>query len=261
MKRFAYLTLLITFVIGLGSATSASASATSPYVRNDLRHHLIKNGTSTNWAGYAIETNLKSPQSNAVSEVSGQWVVPTVVCPIRSTSYSSSWVGIDGYSDSTVEQAGTEQDCQRGQATYYAWYEFYPQAELSINTIKVHPGDSMSGDVKYTTTNTFTVTVSDLTTKQSFSVSRRTFGAERQSAEWITEAPSSWVGVLPLADFGTMGFTNALATVNNHSGTISDPAWQNDPVTMLVSANGPAKATVSPLSTDGSSFTATWQHN
>ena len=34
--------------------------------------------TSANWAGYAAQTNLDSPQANAVTAVSGSWTVPSV---------------------------------------------------------------------------------------------------------------------------------------------------------------------------------------
>src|SRR5437870_4998940 len=61
---------------------------------------------STNWSGYAAETNLTAPAANAVTAVSGSWVVPQVTG--SSTGYSSVWVGIDGYSSATVEQIGTE---------------------------------------------------------------------------------------------------------------------------------------------------------
>src|SRR5438874_2260156 len=81
----------------------------------------VKDGTSTNWSGYAVQTNLQSPQRDAVTDVKGQWQVPQVSCGAGNT-YSSVWVGIDGYSDGTVEQTGTEQDCSGGQAKYSAWY-------------------------------------------------------------------------------------------------------------------------------------------
>jgi hypothetical protein len=242
-------------------ALSGSVAAQPDTVLHGTRlHSHLRNGTSTNWSGYAVETNLKTPSSNVASDVSGSWVVPTVICPVRSTSYSSSWVGIDGYSDNTVEQTGTEQDCQRGQPQYYAWYEFYPQSELAINTVAVHPGDTMSGEVKFTNPSTFVVTITDQTTHKSYSTSRRMNGALRQSAEWIAEAPSSFFGVLPLSDFGAMHFTNSSATLNGHTGTINDPTWQNDPLTM-VTAGGQPKDALLPLSTDGTSFGTTWLHN
>ena len=69
---------------------------------------------------------MRFGQSTSVSYVAGSWVVPTV--STKTNGYSSVWVGIDGYSSSTVEQIGTEEDVVNGKATYYAWYEMYPSA-------------------------------------------------------------------------------------------------------------------------------------
>src|SRR5215831_3494434 len=64
--------------------------------------------SSTNWSGYAI-TGAKG----SVSDVRASWVVPSIVGQCPSTDqYSSFWVGIDGYSSNTVEQIGTDSDCQ-----------------------------------------------------------------------------------------------------------------------------------------------------
>src|SRR4051812_35832181 len=75
---------------------------------------LLSTAYSTNWSGYAAVTNLSSPAPNSVTAVSGSWVVPTVTGSRQGSSYSSAWVGIDGFSDSTVEQIGTEQDVING---------------------------------------------------------------------------------------------------------------------------------------------------
>src|SRR5438067_2259734 len=75
------------------------------------------------------------------------------------------------------------------------------------------------------------------------------------SAEWIQGAPWSG-GVRPLANFGTMTFTGASATLGGHAGAINDPAWQSDPITMQGSS-GP-KATPGALDSTGTSFTMTW---
>jgi hypothetical protein len=83
--------------------------------------------------------------------------------------------------------------------------------------------------------------------------------AERSSAEWVMEAPSSYYGVLPLAHFATQDFTDCEATLDGHTGTISDDAWQNDPMTMVTSS-GVVKAAPSDLSPDGSAFEVAWSH-
>src|SRR5258708_569976 len=108
----------------------------------------LKDGTSTNWAGYAVETNLNSPQTNAVNDVKGQWVVPSVNCVgVSTNTYSSSWIGIDGYSDNSVEQTGTEHDCINGQPSYSAWYEMYPKPSSRIS-MPVKAGDTMSAEAQ-----------------------------------------------------------------------------------------------------------------
>ena len=255
------LTTLSTLTLAVMTLTGAAVAQGTSIMHGPRLHGQLKNGTSTNWAGYGVETNLTTPANNAVSDVSGSWVVSTVTCPNRSNNYSSSWVGIDGYSDNTVEQAGTEQDCQRGRAQYYAWYEFYPQAELPVSNLSVHPGDTMSGDVKAVGSSVFAVTLTNQTTHRSFTTSRRMNAALRQSAEWIAEAPSSFFGAeLPLANFGSVSFSNASATINGHIGTMTDPAWQSDPLTMVTSKGQP-KASLSGPSADGSSFSVFWQHN
>lgn len=229
--------------------TSSTAFAAEPYASSAPRVKL-KNGTSSNWSGYAVETDLASPQNNAVSDVKGSWTVPVLDCSSGATTYSSAWVGIDGYSDNSVEQIGTEHDCVGGKANYYAWYEMYPKPSFKIK-LAVNSGDRISAEVRYTGNNKFALTITNLTTGKTFTTSQRA-KALRQSAEWVMEAPWSG-GVLPLSNFGTIQFTGAQATLNDHAGAISDSFWQNDPITMA-NASGLPKATPSALSSDGSDF-------
>ncbi len=249
---FINISLIFTFALmtpGFVLNTSdAIAQSFGPRIR-------LKNGTSSNWAGYAVETSLTSPQSNAVSDVRSQWVVPSVTCN-TTNAYSATWIGIDGYSDNSVEQTGTEQDCSNGLPSYYAWYEMYPKPSFRVK-LSINAGDTMSAEVQYNGSK-FILTLADVTTGKTFTTSQKS-NALRQSAEWITEAPWSG-GVLPLSNFGMMQFSNAQATLKGHSGTISDASWQNDAITMTTSS-GTAKATPSALSSDGSNFSITWNSN
>jgi hypothetical protein len=257
--------LAITF-LSLLQAPSVHADPqenTQTKIIQGIGRHIMHSASSistTNWAGYAAASNLTNPASNSVSDVSGQWTIPAVSCTLRTTSYSASWIGIDGYSDNTVEQTGTEQDCNRGRAQYYAWYELYPAYSYQVN-LPLKAGNVVNASVKYIGNNSFTLTLVNQTTNQSFTTTKVANGAMRESAEWIAEAPANFFGILPLSNFGTDTFTNALTTINNTSGTISNSAWQNQPINM-VTANGlQNKATTSPLSTDGSSFNVTWNHS
>jgi hypothetical protein len=185
---------------------------------------------STNWSGYAAETNLSAPASNAVTQVSGSWNVPTVTG--KTNAYSSVWVGIDGYSSNSVEQLGTEQDTSRsGATTYYAWWEMYPNPLVQITSMTISPGDSISASVTYNS-GAFTLQIRDNTTRQSFSTIQ-TATAQRSSAEWIVEAPSSISGVLPLANSGTAKFSGAQATINGTTGAIDNASWQNTSIDMV----------------------------
>jgi hypothetical protein len=257
MKHTLIATAAVFLLVVLGSTgyTAAFTPVNSPF--NQPRVHL-KNGTSSNWSGYAIESNLKTPATGTVTNVQGSWVVPAVSCTNAST-YSSMWVGIDGYSDNTVEQTGTEQDCYRKVPSYYAWYEIYPRSSVRI-TLPVKAGDTMTGSVQFSAPYNYTLTITDATTGKSYSTVQRLNGAGRESAEWVAEAPSSFFGVLPLSNFGTASFTNTSATLSGHSGTISDPAWQYDPLTMEYSPTE-QKATPSALTTAGDGFTVTWDHS
>jgi hypothetical protein len=211
---------------------------------------------STNWSGYAAETNLSSPASNAVTKVSGSWTVPTVTG--RTNAYSSVWVGIDGYSSPSVEQLGTEQDTTKSGATrYYAWWEMYPNPSVLISGMTISPGDSISASVSYNS-GAFTLQMTDNTTHQSFKTTQSAT-AQRSSAEWIVEAPSSFSGILPLANFGTANISGAQATINGTTGAIDNGSWQNTSIDM-VSRSGTVIAHTSGLTGAGSasSFSVTF---
>jgi peptidase A4-like protein len=231
-------------------------------VRHDpnIRETGMREGTSTNWGGYAALTSLTSPQSGAVTDVKGTWIVPAVVASTSSKTYCANWVGIDGYSSKTVEQLGTESDVSNGSASYYAWFEMYPKRAYLISGFTVHPSDSITAEVKYIGNNKFVLSMTNNTTNQTFSTTQKGGGTSRSSAEWIVEPPYSG-GVLPLADFGTTYFSGCTATINGHTGPIDDAAWANDPITMQY-ADGTVKATPSSLtdSAGASSFDAVWSH-
>jgi hypothetical protein len=82
-----------------------------------------------------------------------------------------------------------------------------------------------------------------------------TASANRSSAEWIVEAPSSRK-ILPLANFGTVNFSDCYATgLSGIPGSIS--AWPPDALTMLDPSGG--ESDPSALSSDGTAFSATYK--
>jgi len=211
--------------------------------------------TSRNWSGYAAQTSLADPQDQVVSDVKATWTV-TAVSETPVTAYSATWIGIDGYSSNTVEQIGTDANWVNGQAVYSAWYEMYPKWPKTIKTIPVHPGDVISTEVRMMGKGGFTLSMTNVTTGKSFSVSQKAPSAKRSSAEWIVEAPWSG-GTLPLAHFAPISFTDCQTTISGHPGPISDSLWENDPLTM-VGPTGTDLAVPSSLTSGGSAFTMTW---
>ena len=217
--------------------------------------------TSTNWSGYAV-----TAAKGSVTDVKGSWVVPALQGPCRSSDndFASFWVGIDGYNSKTVEQLGTDTDCQRGVPTYYAWIEIFPFPSFLINQVSVSPGDVITAEVSFSG-NRFTLSMTNETTTETFSASVRGGFARRSSAEWIAEAPSGTNGTLPLADFGSVFFgadttgvpnTNG-ATIGGQSGPIATFGNAVQQITMQTS-HGLPKAVPSSLSPNTSSFSVQW---
>ena len=236
----------------------AVAAKPVPSIRSHALNVRAGPGTSLEWSGYAVTGPVGS-----VSDVKGSWKVPAIVgdCPTTS-QYSSFWVGIDGISSNTVEQIGTDSDCLKGSAVYYAWYEFYPSRGYGL--FYVNPGDVVSAEVNYSN-ETFTVSILDLTSDRSFNTSQRVRSAQRSSAEWIAEAPSSRRISLPLANFGNVYFgsdntgvsATCYATVSGATGTIATFGSSVQQITM-VNSSGATKAQPSGVSSDGTSFSIKW---
>lgn len=254
------LSTLVLVIASVAVATSAAASSSAAHSRaghssqpmhvaepggpvaNMLRPHAssASNATSTNWSGYAAT-------GGTYTSVSASWTEPTVSCS-SGDQYSSFWVGLDGDGSSTVEQTGSEADCQGSSPQYYSWYEMYPSAPVNF-TNPVSPGDQFTASVTYNGGSSFTLKLSDTTRGWSQTVNQSLSGAARASAEVIVEAPSSVSGVLPLADFGTVNFSGS--SVNGSPLSSFNPTE----ITM-VSRSGTQEDSVSAL--NGGSFSVTW---
>jgi hypothetical protein len=243
------------------SSAPADMETVSPRQHHPIRdreEHGDGTSTSSNWSGYAVT-------GTSFTSAKASWIVPTATCS-SGDQYAAFWVGLDGYTSTTVEQTGTDSDCDGSRPSYYAWYEFYPNPSFNISSLTIKPGDHMSASVVYNGSE-FTITIEDVTTGKSYTKSSKVSGASRSSAEWIAEAPccTSRGGILPLADFGTVLFgedstgisgTN-FATDSSNSGAIGTfPAASIEEITMAT--RSAKEATPSALSSDGTSFSVTW---
>lgn len=208
---------------------------------------------STNWSGYA-----DAASSGSVTSVAGSWTLPALTCPSSGTTYIAIWVGIDGYSSSTVEQTGILGECYNGAASYSAWYEFYPNPMVQVSgTVK--PGNTISATVTYSGSS-FTATISDPSTGLSSHTTASVSNAQRTSAEWIVERPALCIGahcsLSTLASFGSSTFSSGSATIGGTSGSII--SFSNVAITMVGGSSGPILAEPSTLVNSGTSFTVNY---
>jgi hypothetical protein len=131
----------------------------------------------------------------------------------------------------------------------------YPKfpVNLSTNTYPVAPGNSMTAEVSTNGSCSFTLKITNNTRGWVFSTTQTLTTAKLGSAEWIAEAPSSFSGVLPLANFVTVNFTNCTA---NGVSISSNP----NPDEIVMQSGSTVKAQSSSLGSDGTSFSVTWKH-
>ena len=135
----------------LGAAATASARPAAPaaaqaaaLAKAELRHlvigmhgtnHIVSppvhhvsgltNVQSSNWSGYA-------DTGSSFSKVTASWTEPSATCSSRTESLAAFWVGIDGYSSSSVEQDGTLIECYQRHAYQYTWWEMYPTNAIQV---------------------------------------------------------------------------------------------------------------------------------
>jgi hypothetical protein len=240
-------------------------TALAKYLRHDHQPaelvHPARNGPrgttkagSYNWSGYADVATT----DGTFSKVSGQWTTPKVTCTAEDT-ITSEWVGLDGWTSSTVEQDGTLDWCFEGTPTYFTWYEMYPAGTIEVGT-SLAPGDKITATVSRTGTS-YTLSLTDATHTANSFTTTATCAATTcvdTSAEWIAERPAFSIGIAPLADYASWKLTAATETASGKSGTISSYA-NNDEITSVDATDSYDLSTPSAL-TGGNSFTTTW-HN
>jgi hypothetical protein len=205
---------------------------------------------STNWSGYA-------DNGSGFSTVTGSWTEPSVSCTSQ-TSLAAFWVGIDGYSSSSVEQDGTLAECYRSAAYYYTWWEMYPTNAIQVVGQTLRAGDRITASVVRSGTS-YTLKVTDSTrSADSFSTTQSCSGCANSSAEWIAEAPSGSSGVYPLSDFHSWTESGATVKEGSTSGVIS--SFTDDELTMI-NSSGAVKALPGSLNGSGNGFGVTWERS
>lgn len=208
---------------------------------------------STNWAGYY-------DGGTRYSKVIGSWREPSAKCT-KATSLVSFWVGIDGYSSSTVEQDGTSIYCKGGKATQFTWWEMYP-APMKFVSSALHAGDKITAYVIRSGTK-YTLKVVDSTHRSASFSHTATCSLTKckdAGAEWIAESPCCVSGnnVYPLPNFGKWIETGASTTKNGKTGSIS--SFADVEITGVTSSKA-TKMQPTSLTNRGKNFNVIWRHS
>jgi Peptidase A4 family len=145
------------------------------------------NPTFDNWSGYEVNGYV-----GEYTSVTSNWVQPYVNC--ASDQAVGFWVGLDGEqgpANPTVEQTGTAVSCSGGSASYYAWYEMYPNNPVEYGN-GVAPGDNLTATVTADANGQYTLYLRDITQGWAEnSVVSPPEATQNSSAEIVVEAPGN----------------------------------------------------------------------
>lgn len=243
--------IAILWILSIVAAVFIFSTIVQPFLASLFAPKLV----SQDWSGYAAFSDSQNPQP-LVTGVSASWTVPQVASS-RGDSYSAAWIGIGGYvGDPTLIQVGTEQDSQNGLPKYSAWYELLVGNVVRISTISLSAGDEINASINLIDSNSsiWTIEITDVTTGQTFEHDFQ-YASSRLSADYIVERPTVNGFVSTLADFGKITFTNSAVNMSAASEPI-----RSFPYTQIVmyDSRGIALVSVSPIGSDGSTFTVTY---
>lgn len=203
--------------------TTNDSSSSSHEILSGIRycdqdnHNYNKKGgwESANWSGYAIETTKK----DQIISIAGDWIVPSVK-PSKENTYSTVWIGIDGFNNHSLIQVGTIQDFSNGNAHYTAFWEVLPSI-AQIIPYPVAPNDQMHAKISQTQDHSWTITLRNIT--QNWKYTKETsYSGPRTSAEWIIEAPTVNGQVASFSNYGKTIFSDLRVNSMNPRLILSD---------------------------------------
>ncbi|MGB6463281.1 MAG: G1 family glutamic endopeptidase, partial [Nitrosotalea sp.] len=238
-----------------------------------------------NWAGYVVESDLDNPQPT-VGQVSASWQVVPIPASNGigvTTTDLAQWIGIGGYAsidgstDESLIQVGTDSGNSLGTLNYTAWYEIYPD-NYETPLMSVNAGDTVTAVISCEPNSTevfkqntcegktqeWTILITDETKKKAgitpfSSVFHTKFSSSLLTADWIIErrCPSSPLSSCDLAtslpEFGSATFTNATAQIGEKFGSIND--FQHVNLSMTSNGQSSGALLAYPSSLNGSNFT------
>jgi hypothetical protein len=178
-----------------------------------------KDFSPSGWAGdVVLVSTLNFNPPEPVNTVYGEWFIPNVT-PIPNEPAGGQtvgfWVGIDGYTNGQVLQAGTAATVTGNNTVNWVWTEWFPLPPIQVTNFPINPGDYITVLVCAPQPDHGFCSMLNKTTNQATSIgitppnNVTNIGA---SAEWIVEGIST---ILPV--FSTVVFQNSSAGTQNHA--------------------------------------------
>lgn len=247
MYRFGRLAVAAGAAAAILGATPglASASPAGPAVPGIPAITLVSPIAS----GYAAVP--KAGGAKEFIHVQATFTVPGVTCSAQNAT-AQTRAGLDGITDSTAETVGVSEACVNAVPFYTAFYRMYPAA--LVPTFHPSPGDTVTASVT-ADAGVYTLSVHDLTSGKSFTVTKTCAACLNSSAEVTAGSPS---GIAP-AEFTVVHFSNIVVIDGSGiSGGLANAAWNTDKLTQPGSPHtvaGPLNTFSSPAH---STFADTW---
>jgi hypothetical protein len=181
------------------------------------------------WGGTVVPVSkFNFNPAEPVVTVYGEWFVPTITGVANEPNQAETvgfWVGIDGFGNSQVLQAGMAATITGSSVNYWVWTEWYPIGAIQVTNFPIKPGDYITVLVCANQPNHGFCSLLNKTTNQATSIgilppaNTTSIGA---TAEWIVEGISP---ILPV--FSTIVFSNCSAGTKSHTlnltgGTITE---------------------------------------
>jgi hypothetical protein len=171
------------------------------------------------WAGdVVLVSTLNYNPPEPVNTVYGEWFIPNVTAVPNEPPGGQTvgfWVGIDGYTNGQVLQAGTAATVTGNNTVNWVWTEWFPLPAIQVTNFAIKPGDYITVLVCAPQPDHGFCSMLNKTTNQATSIgitppsNVTNIGA---SAEWIVEGISS---ILPV--FSTVVFQNCTAGTKDHT--------------------------------------------
>lgn len=189
-----------------GGAPAAASAHAGPAAFDPYRGHARgragkrRSQNGYNWSGYVAG-------GRAFATASATWTVPDISCSSASDSIAQ-WVGLDGWSNDTVEQTGIQESCETGTPTFDDWYEFYPEPPVYFHD-RVQPGDVIHATVRHVSGTSYELTLTDETQGWTRTKKADNWTAANSSAEVIVESNHRLFPKFRQIDFTKVRFDGA----------------------------------------------------